>query len=155
MEVCTCSCMPHMKPVVAVTYLGHLGDRYTGLGAQTVLPKKHFSGFLFSVILNKKYVAVVIIYFTMHLIISKWLRIQKSRQKGKAMRQNGQSERRNCQQNFFHLFHYVIDYASICFFFYVNNLHYFLWFFLYHLQHLLSSNHFTALTILEPATFFI
>ena len=65
------------------------------------------------------------------------------------MRQNGQSERRNCQQNCFHLFLYVIDYASICFFFYVNNLHYFLWFFLYHLQHLLSSNHFTALKILE------
>ena len=91
----------------------------------------------------------------MYLIISKWLRIQKCRQKWQAMRQNGQSEKRNCQQNCFHSFYYVIDRASICFFFYINNLHYFLWFFLYYLQDLLSSGHFTALTILEPATFFI
>ena len=25
-----------------VTYPGHLGDRYTGLGPQNVAPKKHF-----------------------------------------------------------------------------------------------------------------
>ena len=36
---------------------------------------------------NKKYVKVVINDFTMHLIISKWLRRQKCRQKSKTMRQ--------------------------------------------------------------------
>ena len=31
----------------AVTNLGSLGDWYTGLDAQTLAPKKHFSSFLF------------------------------------------------------------------------------------------------------------
>ena len=30
-----------------VTYPSRLGDRYTGLEAQTLAPKKHFSRFLF------------------------------------------------------------------------------------------------------------
>ena len=60
----------------AVTYLGHLGDWYTSLGAQTHVPKKHFQSFLFSVELS-------IIDFTMHLIISKWFRIQNCRKNSK------------------------------------------------------------------------
>ena len=34
--------------------LGRLGDQYTGLGVQTLAPEKHFSGFLFSVVLQQK-----------------------------------------------------------------------------------------------------
>ena len=41
--------------------------------------------------------------FTMHLIISKWHRIQKSRQKRKTLRQRGRNERRNCQRKCSHL----------------------------------------------------
>ena len=36
-----------------VTYLGRLGDRYTGLDAQTLPPKKLFSSF-FSVVFQQK-----------------------------------------------------------------------------------------------------
>ena len=54
-------------------YSGHLGDRHTSLGTQT----------LFSVVFQQKLVEVAINNFTMHLIISKWLRIQKGRQKRK------------------------------------------------------------------------
>ena len=32
-----------LQKLLAVTYSGHLGDRYTGLGTQTLTPKKHFS----------------------------------------------------------------------------------------------------------------
>ena len=35
-------------------YSGGLGDRYTGLGAQTLMPKKDFSRFLFSVVFQQK-----------------------------------------------------------------------------------------------------
>ena len=48
-----------------------------GLGAQTLAPKRHFSTF-FSVIFQQKYVEVAINDFTMHLIISKWLRMQNA-----------------------------------------------------------------------------
>ena len=66
---------------------------YTGLGAQTPVPKKHFSSFLFSVVCQKKnYGEITIDDFTMDLIISKWLRTQKCRQKRKTMRQGGQSK---------------------------------------------------------------
>ena len=40
--------------MVAVTYSGRLGDWYTSLGTQTQALKKHFSSFLFSVILQQK-----------------------------------------------------------------------------------------------------
>ena len=33
------------KNLFAVMYSGYLGDRYTGLGAQTLTPKKHFLSF--------------------------------------------------------------------------------------------------------------
>ena len=35
-------------------YSGGLGDCYTGLGAQTLMPKKDFSRFLFSVVFQQK-----------------------------------------------------------------------------------------------------
>ena len=82
----------------------------------------------------------------MHLIILKWLRIQKSRQKRKAMRQRGRSERRSCQRKYFHSFNFIIDHASIHFFFYVNTLYCFMWLLLNYLLFLLSSDHFAALT---------
>ena len=68
-----------------MTYSGCLGDRYTGLGAQTLAHKKQFSSFLFQLYFNKKYVKVAINDFTMHLIISKWLRTQKCKRKKKTM----------------------------------------------------------------------
>ena len=90
----------------SVTHPGRLGDRYTGLGAQTLAPKKHVLGFLFSVVFYlKKYVEVVLSDFTMHLIISKWLRRQKWGQKREKMK----SKETVC----FHSFKYVIDHANI------------------------------------------
>ena len=53
-----------------MTYSGHLGDWYTGLGTQTLAPKTHFSSFFFLLYSNKKYVEVVINDITKHLIIS-------------------------------------------------------------------------------------
>ena len=129
-----------------VTYSGRSGDRYTGLGAQTLPPQNTFQVFFFQLYFNKKYVEVATNDFTMHLIISRWLRIKK------ALRQKGQSERRNCQQN---CFNYVTDHASIRFFFYVNSLHCFVRFLLYYLLHLLSSDRFVVLTSLYPYKFFI
>ena len=37
-----------------VMYSGCLGDRFTGFGAQTLPPKKHFSSFLSSVVFQQK-----------------------------------------------------------------------------------------------------
>ena len=71
-------------------------------------PKNIFQ-FFFQLYFNKKYVAVAINDFTMHMIISKWLKVQKCKEKRKTMRQRGQRERRNCQQMCFHSFTYVID----------------------------------------------
>ena len=53
-------------------YSGRFVDWYTGLDAQTLPPRKH----LFSVAFQQKFVEVAITNFTMHLIISKWLRMQ-------------------------------------------------------------------------------
>ena len=124
-----------------VTYSGRLGDRYTGLGTQNLVRKNQFSSFLLSVeFQQKKCVEVAINDFTMHLIVSKWLIMQKRRQKRKTMRERGWSERRNCQKKYFDPFNYVADHANICFFLNVNSLHCFFWFDLYYLLHLLSSN---------------
>ena len=93
-------CGPNLRNSLTEKYSGRLGDWYTGLGAQTLVPKKVFQVFFLSYISIKKYVEVAISDFTMQLIISKWLRIQKCRQKRKAMRK----ERRNCQRKcFIHL----------------------------------------------------
>ena len=77
------------RNLVTATYSGCFGDRYTGLSAQTLAPKKGYSSFLFQLCFNKKQVEVAINDFTMHLIISKWLRIQKCRQKRKTMGERG------------------------------------------------------------------
>ena len=68
-------------------YPDRLRDRYTGLDAQTLAPKKDFSRFVFSVVFNKKYVEVAITGFTIHIIILKWFRRQKWREDRKIMRQ--------------------------------------------------------------------
>ena len=66
-------------------YPGRLGDRYTGLGTQTLAPKNHSSSFAFSVVCQQKIRWRN--YFTMHLIISKWLRRKKCGQKTNTMQQ--------------------------------------------------------------------
>ena len=38
----------------AVTHSGRLGDRYSGLGAQSLAPKKHFLSFLLTVVFQLK-----------------------------------------------------------------------------------------------------
>ena len=43
----------------SVTYSGRLGARYTGLGAQTLAPKKGFLTSFFSVAIQQKYVEEV------------------------------------------------------------------------------------------------
>ena len=86
-----------------VTYSGQWRNRFTDLNAQTLTLRKHFSSFS-SVVFQRKYVEVAINNFTMHLIISKWLRNQKFRQTRKIMRQRGRSKRRNCQRKCFHSF---------------------------------------------------
>ena len=102
-------------------YSGRLGDLCAGL-----VPKTTFQVFFFKLYFSKNYVEVAISDFTMHLIISKWLRTQKCRQKRKTMRQRGQSERENCQRKCFHSFNDVIDHANIRYFIYVNSLHCFM-----------------------------
>ena len=68
--------------------MGDLGQQCTALGIQALVPKKHFPNFLFfSFVLTKKYFEAAIIDFTMHLILLKWLKRQKCRQKRKRMRQ--------------------------------------------------------------------
>ena len=49
--------------------------------------KIYFKKLFYLLNFDKKYVEVVVDDFTMNLIISKWLRIQKFRQKRKTMRQ--------------------------------------------------------------------
>ena len=53
--------------LLAVTYPGRLGARYTGLGTQTLAPKKSFLTSFFSVAIQKRNT----------LKKSKWLRRQK------------------------------------------------------------------------------
>ena len=38
-----------------MTYSGSLGDWYNGLDTQTLVPKKYFSSFLFSVVFRQKF----------------------------------------------------------------------------------------------------
>ena len=72
-------------------------------GAQKTIFKFSF----FSCVSTKKYDEVLISDFTMHLIISKWLIIQKCWQKRKTMKQRGRSKRRKCHRKCFHSFNYV------------------------------------------------
>ena len=75
--------------ICSITYSSYLGERYTGLGAQTLHPKKDIQDFFLQLHFNRNYIKVTIIYFTMHLSISKWLRRQKCRQWRKTTRQKG------------------------------------------------------------------
>ena len=61
------------------------------------LPKSNFQVFYFQFYSNKKYLEVAINKFTMDLIILKWLRLQKCRQKREAMIQRDGTKRGNCQ----------------------------------------------------------
>ena len=70
-----------------VTYPGHLGAQYTGLGTQTLAPKKSFLTSFFSVAIQQRNT----------LKKSKWLRIQKINRRRRI-------ERRNCLQKCFHSF---------------------------------------------------
>ena len=97
-------------------------------------PKNTLQASFFQLYFNKKYLKVTINDFTLHVIISKWLGIHKCIQKRKTKSQWGRNEKRNCQRKCFHSLNYVLDHASIHFFFYVNSLHCFLWFLLYYLM---------------------
>ena len=67
----------------------------------------------------------------------------------------GWTKKRNCQRRRLYSFNYIIVHMSICFFFYLNSLHRFVWLLLYYLLHLLSSHSFAALTSLETYKHFI
>ena len=69
-----------------VMYPGHLGDHYTALGTQTLVPKKHFSSFLFSVVFHQKICWCRDQWFHKASNISKWLRRHKHEQKRKTIR---------------------------------------------------------------------
>ena len=84
----------------------HLGDQYTGLGGQTL--ELNFN----------------INYFTMHLIIAKWVDKKNRDRRGKNKTKRGWSKRRNCLLKCFYSFKCVIDHAHVCFFFYASNFHY-------------------------------
>ena len=58
-------------------------------------PTNTFQIFFFQYHFNRKYIEVAINDFTKHLIILKWLKIQKYRKKNKTMRQRDRSKRRN------------------------------------------------------------
>ena len=68
-------------------------------------PKSTFQVFFFQLYFNKKYVEVAINRFIMYQIISKWLKIQKCRQKSKTMRQRCRNKRRRkCLRKCLHSF---------------------------------------------------
>ena len=84
------------------------------MGIPASVPKEQFQVLFFQLYFNKKYVEVAISDFKMVLIILKWRRKQKFRQKRKTMRQKN-SERRNCLRKCFDLFKYIADQESVCF----------------------------------------
>ena len=65
------------------------------------------------------------------------------------------SKRKKKQRKCFYSFSYVIDHVNARFFVNINSLHYFLWFLLYYLLHLLRSDHFAAPACWLPYKFFI
>ena len=88
-------------------------------------PKKTFQVFFLHLYFNERYVEVVINDFTMHLIILKWLRIQKCRQNRKTKDKEVEVKEETVNKCF-NSFNYVINHESICFFIYVKSLHCFL-----------------------------
>ena len=77
-----------------------------------VYPLELFSSFVFQLYSNKKYVEVAIKDFTMHLIISKWIRKQNCKHKINYETKRRESDRKNCRRKCFHLFKYVIDHGK-------------------------------------------
>ena len=122
-----------------MTYSGPLGNRHTGLGAQTLDLKKRFSSFLLnSFFFNNKYIKSSDQWF--HNAFRNGLECKNANKREKTQ-WDGRSERRkNFQRKWFHSFNYVIDHASSRFFFNANSWDCFLWFLLYHLLHLLRSS---------------
>ena len=73
-------------------------------------PKDTLQVFFFLLYFNKKYVKVEINDYTMHLIISKWLRMQKCRQLRKKMRQKVETAACSCFS-----FSFCFSYVLICY----------------------------------------
>ena len=133
-----------IKYIVAGTNPGCLGDCYTGQRTQSLVSKYYFSSFDFLVYFNKNVLKLAINNFTMHLIILKWLRRQKCRQKRKTMRQRDVKARQEiiCKCSLFYFDFFMNCSKSLSD---VNSLHY--------LPHLFSSDPFAALTGLQPYRF--
>ena len=121
--------------------------------------KNTFQVFFFQLYFNKKYFEVAINDFAVHLIILKWLRRQKWKQKKntKMCCQTKEEIVYEC----FHSFKYIVDHANVRFFLIslrtcshslndISGLHCVVQFPLYHLLHLFSSDRFAALTSLYP-----
>ena len=103
----------------------------------------------------------------MHLIILKWLRRQKSRQKRKTMRQRDVEARAEIvyESVFVYLKRDRSWHENVHFFFLIslktcskslnnaNSLLNFVWFLMHYLQHFFSSDRFAALVSLEPYIF--
>ena len=87
----------HIKLLFSLQYIGkdYIQYKYASgvfrpfgrlvyrFGCRNFGPQKILQVFFFQLYFNKKYVEVMINDFTMHLIISKWLRRQKCREKRK------------------------------------------------------------------------
>ena len=99
-----------------LTYSDCLGDRYTGLGAQTLALKRYFSIFLFSLYFNKKCVEVAINDFTMHLIILKWLRRQNADRRATHRHSKMQKRKKKLSSNFFFFFFNTYCIMRMCIF---------------------------------------
>ena len=131
-------------------YPGCLGDHYTGLGAQTLVSKKHFQSFLFSVVFHQKiywcsdqWFHKVSNYFAMA-----WKKkIQTEEKNNKKKR--CQSKRSNCLQKCFHSFKDIIDHINVHIFlleFFMNLLPFIVQFLMYY--YCIRSYCFTTLTSL-------
>ena len=79
-------------------------------GIPVGVPKDTLQVFFFPLYFNKKYVKVEINDYTMHLIISKWLRMQKCRQLRKTMRQKVETAACSCFS-----FSFCSSYVLICY----------------------------------------
>ena len=129
----------------------------TGSGAFTLAPKKH-SKVSFSSCFPTRKCWIAITDFTIYLIISKFFRRQKCRQKRKTKTKGRWSEGRNYPRKCFHSSNYVIDHANVHFFFLISlltrshllndvlSLHCVIWFLPDYLMHLFTSDSFIALT---------
>ena len=121
----------------AVTYSGRL----------VWAPKKHFSGFLFSVVFQHVVNSSSDQQFHNPSNYSNGLEYKNADRRVKWRQRLKQKKKLSMKNLFIHLT-VITDDASIRFFFYVNSFHCFIWFLLYYLLHLLSSDHFAALMIL-------